>query len=71
LTNGLSRRIFSGRAIDTEGTRFGRDWNWGDKVTARFLSFEFEAIIRRLIIKLSSTGLETIDARIESEQIIS
>lgn len=66
LLDNRPRRVFSGQAIDTVGTRFGRDWNYGDRVTARFLRQEFEAIIRQVIITLDSGGREIIDARIES-----
>ena len=71
LTNGLPRRILTGRLVDTEGTQFGRDWNWGDKIRARFLGIEFDAIIRKLTITLDGNMRETIDAPIESEDVIS
>lgn len=58
-------RIFEGRAVDTEGTRFGRDWNWGDRVTARFLGREGEAIIRQVIVSIDESGRETVDAPLE------
>jgi len=66
LLDSRPRRVFSGQAIDTQGTRFGRDWNYGDRVTARFLGLEFESIIRQVIITLDSGGREIIDARLES-----
>lgn len=58
-------RIFTAQAVDTEGTIFGRDWNWGDRVTARFLGREGEAIVRRLILTIDGSGKETIDAPLE------
>jgi len=66
LMAGRPQRIFRGQASDTAGTVFGRDWNWGDRVTARFLGNEFEAIIRQVILSIDGSGKETIDARIES-----
>ncbi len=60
------QRIFSGQAADTEGLVFGRDWDWGDRVTARFLGNEFEAIIRQVILSIDGSGREIVDARIES-----
>jgi hypothetical protein len=66
LIKNRPQRIFSAQAVDTEGTRFGRDWDWGDRVTARFLGNEFEAIIRQTILSITSTGREIVDARIES-----
>ncbi len=69
LTAGLPVRQFTAKAIDTEGARFGRDWNWGDRVRARFLGYEFDAIIRRVILSIDSNGREDIDAPLESEDV--
>ena len=63
---GRPQRLFTGQAADTEGLVFGRDWEWGDRVTARFLGNEFEAIIRQVILNIDDNGRETVDARIES-----
>lgn len=66
LTSSRAERLFTGQPADTQGTVFGRDWNWGDRVMARFLGNEFEAIIRQVILGIDGNGRETIDARIES-----
>jgi hypothetical protein len=58
---------FSAKALDTRGTRFGRDWNWGDKVTARFLGREWQTIVRKVALRLDGSGHETIDAVLEFE----
>ena len=63
-------RTLTAQAMDTDGSTFGRDWNWGDRVTARFLGQEFEAIIRQVEISLSGNGRETIDAPIEAVEFI-
>lgn len=65
MENGQPRETFTGRPVDTEGTRFGRDWNWGDKVTARFLGREYQPTIRKLTIYLDQGGKEHIDTRLE------
>jgi len=66
LMAGRPKRLFTGQAADTAGLVFGRDWDWGDRVTARFLGNEFEAIIRQVILSIDDNGRETVDARIES-----
>jgi len=66
LMEGRPQRLFTAQAVDTDGMVFGRDWNWGDKVTAKFLGQEFEAIVRQVVLSIDGSGKETIDARIES-----
>lgn len=65
LAEGEPKVLFTGKAIDTEGTRFGKHWNWGDKVTARFLGQDYESIIRKVQLTLDADRHETIDARLE------
>lgn len=48
-----------GSPIDTAGTRFGRDWDYGSKVTAVYRG-EFTAIVRAALIILDGKGNETI-----------
>jgi hypothetical protein len=62
--------FFSATPVDTRGTRFGRDWNWGDKVIARYRGLEFEAIIRAVMISVREGTGETINARLEYEAAI-
>lgn len=57
-----------GNPIDTEGTRFGRDWKCGDKVTGRFYGVEFVSIVRAVAISYSPENGEVIMARIEHEE---
>jgi hypothetical protein len=56
---------FSGIPVDTAGTRFGRDWNWGDKVTAKYRNYQFLSIIRSVVISVDSDGAESIQTRLE------
>jgi hypothetical protein len=62
---------FTANGLDVEGTRFGVRWNWGDKVTARFLGFEFQPIVRKVMLRLSEDGRESIDARLELLEVTS
>lgn len=56
-----------GKPLDTQITRFGIDWNWGYKVRQRYRKTEFDAIVRSVVIDLSSAGEETIQARMDNE----
>jgi len=59
-------RRFGGKIIDTDGARYGVDWQYGDKVNAEFLGRRFESIVRSVSITVEA-GKETIDARVEWE----
>ena len=63
---GRPRRRFGAIPVDTEGTRFGRDWDHGDRVTARYRGFEFDTIIRVTNVTVRDEH-ETVTARLEYE----
>jgi hypothetical protein len=65
LQEGEPRLTFSALPIDTEGTRLGVHWNFGDKVTARFLGQEYQTIIRKVKLRLTDDGREVIESRME------
>ncbi len=67
LNLGRPKRRFSAIPLDVTGTRFGRDWDFGDKVTARYLNIEFDTIIRAVTISVDGNGNETIRARLDFE----
>jgi hypothetical protein len=67
LELGRPKRYFGGMPVDTLGTRFGVDWNYGDMVTARYRGEEFVMIIRVVTISVDAMGRETIDARLDWE----
>lgn len=67
LEEGRPRRRLGGVPIDTKACKFGRDWRWGDKVTARYRGQEFSTIIRVIAIGLDQRGRETIQARLDWE----
>jgi len=54
--------------MDTEATRFGLHWDWGDKVRARYRNEEFDAIIKNVVLYGNSEGDESISARMEYEE---
>jgi hypothetical protein len=69
LEAGRPRLRFGADAIDTAGTRFARDWNFGDRVTARYRDYEFQAIARAVTLSMAE-GRETIAARLEYEESV-
>ena len=56
-----------GMPVDTAGTRFGLDWDFGDKVTMRYRHHEFACIIRAVVLRMDNTGRESIEARLDYE----
>jgi len=67
LAVGRPDRTFSAKTMDGDGTRFGRDWNWGDKVKAKAFGFDFDTIVKKVVIYIDQDGAERIDARLEYE----
>lgn len=66
LESGRPKRKLGGVPIDTEGTRFGIDWDFGYKVRAKYRDEEFDSIIRSVVVRVIP-GEETIQARLDFE----
>lgn len=64
LEEGRPSIIFSGQAVDTPRARFGRDWDVGYRVKARYAGFELTAVIGAVTLSVSDAG-ESIDAALE------
>lgn len=60
------RRRFSGKLLDVPGTQYGRDWNWGDKVTASYAGLQFDCTVRAVRVSVTADG-DDVDARLEVE----
>jgi len=58
---------FSGTIIDVAGTRYGVDWNFGDRMTVRYMNLQFNAIIKAVTLSVDRKGGETINSRLEYE----
>lgn len=58
---------FEGDLLDTPNTRFGADWDYGDKVTAKYRGREFSGIVDGYTIKVNKLGEEEFLARMEVE----
>jgi hypothetical protein len=66
LSEGRPRVSFTAQPVDTEGTRFGIDWDFGYQVGAKYLNRQFKTIIRAVTISLRE-GQEEIRARLDYE----
>ena len=64
LERGRPRVVASGIPIDTAGTRFGTDWDYGSKVTFQYRGYSLPAILRAATPQYEGKK-ETIDARLE------
>jgi len=62
------RLRFSGDIVETEACRYGRDWAFGDRVTAEDSGLQFDCMIKVISIKVDGGGQETIKARLEAEE---
>jgi len=67
LQDGQPKIRFGGLPVATARTRFGIDWDFGYKVTARYAGYEQAIIIRSVTIILDDQGRETINARFDDE----
>lgn len=67
LEEGRPKERLGGTPVDTKGTRFGRDWNFGDKVKAKYKELEFDTIIRAVTIGKEETGRHFVLARLDYE----
>ena len=56
---------FSGEPVDTTGSRFGIDWNFGDLVSAVYRGYKFASIIEMVNISVNDSGAESIAARLD------
>jgi len=66
LADGRPVIRFRGRIRETPGCLYGRDWTFGDKVTATYMGLTFDCIILAVQVTVDGSGRETIDARLEA-----
>jgi hypothetical protein len=59
---------FSGEVVETESFRYGKDWNFGDRVTASYAGVQKDAMIKKVLVSRDSDGQESIEARLEVEE---
>ena len=46
-------------------SRFGVDWNFGDKVSARYRGFDFDGHVRSFTISMNENKVEKIEAKLD------
>jgi len=68
LERGRPKVRVGGAPIDTEGARFGRDWDFGYRVRARYREMEFVSIVKSIIIGVDEGGREIILTKLEREE---
>ena len=59
---------FGGIPLDTAGSRFGIDWNFGDRAKARYRGFEFAILINGITLTVEN-GKEKIAARLDYQYV--
>lgn len=67
LEAGRARLRFSGELKDTPQTRYGADWNYGDKVVGSYRGQQFAGPVVSVRVSVDETGKEIIEARLEVE----
>lgn len=61
------RKVFTGEARETEGTRFGIDYGYGDVVIMEGFGYSTNARISTVHIKVDDRGEETLTVKLRSE----
>ena len=61
---------FNGDLLDTPKTRFGVDWDFGDKVTIRYQGFSFDGLVESFKLAVDEDGREILDASVRIFQAI-
>lgn len=68
VRNGRMKQIFSGKLIDTNDTRYGVEWGWGDYVTAQAFGQSIDCRVDAVTVSVKSGGdYETIEAVLKSD----
>jgi hypothetical protein len=68
LREGKPRKRFIGELVSIGNSIYGRDWFFGDRVTAEAFGITFDGIIRAIHVTREASGYVMIDARIEVEE---
>lgn len=60
------KKMLRADLLDTDDTKFQRDWDCGDYVTVKAFGRQFDEIIRVVSVKVARNGSEDISARFEA-----
>ena len=61
LNKNKGRITLTGQIAQTKGLKYGRDWNYGDRVLATYLGYTFDCRINGYEINYSNSGDTTVD----------
>jgi len=64
LSKHRGRVFFQGRLIDSPAALFGRDWNWGDRVTIDYTGVQLPVLVQAIKIVVDRNGKEKLDVRV-------
>ena len=53
--------VFTGEIVETAGTQYGINWNYGDKLRAKYLGYEFDCRVLGYQIEYNNSSGKTID----------
>ena len=68
LEDGRPKMKFSGTLLESDTTRYGLDWSFGDYVSCAYIGKYFDGMVQAVQISVDEAGNEKIDARFEVEQ---
>lgn len=69
VLEGRPRNTISGTLISTEGTRYGIDWGFGDRVVAESFGVTTEAWANAIAVTIDERGEETITSKVEGVEV--
>ena len=69
LAEGRPKRRFAGILISTPTTRYGTDWNLGDRCGISYAGQQFDGLIRAISGSVNREGFERVEARVEVEDV--
>lgn len=67
LSASRPRRRFHASLLSVKNSRYGIDWNWGDRVTVEYLGQRLNALVRSVSVSVDRNGDETVMGRVEIE----
>ena len=66
LVRGRPVTTFSAELLSVKGSIYGKDWNFGDRITVAFDGRQFDALVRAVTVSVDERGLETITPTLET-----
>ncbi len=68
VRNGRPRTIFRGKLLDTQDTRYGVHWAWGDFVTAQYQGYQIDCRVDAVTVTVKpGDSYETVEALLRND----